>query len=71
LTPVLLRSAGEALWGTQWQRPFSEAFGINPRTLRRFLSGADAIPTSLALEVSDRLQDRQDAAQRLLHKIGR
>jgi hypothetical protein len=72
MTPDLLRSAGEALYGEhRWQGRFSEEFGVHPRTLRRWLSGADAIPPSFDRELYERLNERWSEILDVLAKLGR
>ena len=66
MTPDLLRSAGEALFGSQWQGRFSVDFNVNPRTLRRFLSGQDDIPLSMIHEIYTKLRERHDRTAQLL-----
>ena len=45
MTPDELRSAGEELFGRWgWQTKLAKALGVDGSTVRRWLSGASAIP---------------------------
>jgi hypothetical protein len=44
---VLLRSIGEKLFGSQWQSELSGNLSVNERSLRRWLSGQDEIPSGV------------------------
>jgi DNA-binding XRE family transcriptional regulator len=46
-----LHTAGEALFGDQWQRALARAIGVNERTMRRWAAGGktpDWLPEKLA-----------------------
>jgi DNA-binding transcriptional regulator YdaS (Cro superfamily) len=39
MTPDELRSIGESLYGERWQTKLAERIRVDPRTVRRWLSG--------------------------------
>jgi hypothetical protein len=39
MTPTDLRTIGERLYGPRWQTKLARALPVNPRTVRRWLSG--------------------------------
>jgi hypothetical protein len=39
MTPAELRKIGEALYGKRWQTKFAARIKVDPRTVRRWLSG--------------------------------
>jgi hypothetical protein len=39
MTPTDLRILGESLYGPRWQTKLARALPVNPRTVRRWLSG--------------------------------
>ena len=43
MTPDQLRARGEKLYGKQWQSQFAEALGVDPRSMRDWLSGKHKI----------------------------
>ncbi|MBS7810555.1 helix-turn-helix domain-containing protein [Roseococcus pinisoli] len=40
----LLREAGEALYGGQWQSPLARDLGVTDRTMRRWVAGDSPVP---------------------------
>lgn len=44
---ALIKRAGEALFGNQWQTPLAEALGVSDRTMRRWVSGETPVPTGV------------------------
>lgn len=69
MTPDLLRSTGEALYGPRWQSELARALCISDRTVRRWLAGTVPIPPGLTrdLEVlcNKRIREIRDAADSL------
>lgn len=51
MTPDLLREAGEALYGSQWQSEMARGLDVAVRTVQRWASGASAIPAGLPDDV--------------------
>jgi hypothetical protein len=39
VTPAELRQIGEQLYGPRWQTKLARVLPVNPRTVRRYLSG--------------------------------
>lgn len=49
MTPKQLTEAGEKLYGDRaWQTRMAEALGVDPSTVRRWVSGAVPVPTTVA-----------------------
>lgn len=40
----IIKRAGEALFGNQWQTPLAEALGVSDRTMRRWTAGDTPVP---------------------------
>lgn len=53
MTVAELREIGLKLFGYGWQTRIAEALGINPRTVRTWVAGADPVPgpASVALRL--------------------
>lgn len=47
----LLRDAGEALYGAQWQSAIARDIDVTDRTVRRWLAGADDLPPGVAMDL--------------------
>nr|WP_088256986.1 adhesin [Fimbriiglobus ruber] len=48
MTPEELRTAGETLFGQKWQTALARVLPVNPRTVRRWLSGDRKIHPAIA-----------------------
>lgn len=57
----LLRDAGEALYGAQWQSPIARDLQISDRTVRRWVAGADDLPPGVALDLWRLCEERAAA----------
>ncbi len=44
MTPATINRIGTALFGGYWQTQLADALGVNPRTVRRWVSGELPIP---------------------------
>lgn len=67
----LLRDAGEALYGARWQTDLARDLGVADRTMRRWASGADDLPSGVALDLLRLTQERAarlDALAELLKR---
>lgn len=64
---AMLEAAGRALYGAEWQAPLAavlpgrDGLGINPRTIRRWLSGASPVPLGVLNDLAAML-DRHSAS---------
>lgn len=47
MTPDELRAIGAALYGAEWQSPLARALGVNPRTIRKLVSGEMRVSATL------------------------
>ncbi len=54
----ILKAAGEALYGRQWQSPLSRDLGVTDRTIRNWAAGANR-PNDLIERIVPLLQARQ------------
>lgn len=65
----LLKDAGEALYGPRWQSDLAKDLGVSDRTIRRWASGADDLPSGVALDLwricLERSADLDDVIERL------
>jgi hypothetical protein len=52
MTPDDLTTSGLRLYGQRWQGPLAIALGVNGRTLRRWVSGQNPIPESVADDIA-------------------
>lgn len=71
MTPHLLRTAGEALYGQQWQSALARALCVSDRTVRRWASGEFAIPATTAESLEPLLLIRVTQLAYLLPHISR
>lgn len=60
MTPHLLRTTGEALYGPQWQSAIARDLDVSDRTVRRWVRG-DAIPSYVAAELEHIARERVHA----------
>lgn len=51
--PEELRTIGERLWGYGWQSALARAFGVNPRTVRRWAAGDSPVPDDIAASLRE------------------
>jgi hypothetical protein len=63
MTASELREAGMELFGEHWQQPLAALLRVNPRTLRRWSSGQNAIPESVVETVEDLLAVSERVAE--------
>lgn len=61
MTPALLREAGEALYGDQWQSALARDLKVADRTVRRWAAGDFGMPPGLCNELIALLLDRAEA----------
>lgn len=65
----LLRDAGEALYGQRWQTDIARDLGVNDRTIRRWLSGADDLPNGVALDLLRLCMERAQALDDMVVRL--
>lgn len=71
MTPSdLLRAAGEALYGEQWQAPLAEGLGINRRTIRRWLDGDNEPPAGVWAALAAICHDRRETLAEIGTALG-
>jgi DNA-binding transcriptional regulator YdaS (Cro superfamily) len=51
MTKIELMQAGRLLYGERWQAALARALGVSDRTVRRWASGAQPIPSPAAIAV--------------------
>ena len=54
----MLKRAGEALYGNQWQTPLAQALGVSDRTMRRWVSGTASIPDDVLADIEQVARQR-------------
>lgn len=69
LTPELLRSVGEALYGDYWQSALARDLGVASRTVRRWAAGGEAVRPRIADEIYRLILRRRDALQALVPEL--
>jgi len=57
VTPHLFISAGEALFGSAWEKPLAESLKVRDDTVRHWRNGRNPIPPGIAAELSGMLAD--------------
>lgn len=55
---AVLRSAGLALYGNNWQSPLARALGVSDRTMRRWIAGNNDMPKTFWLKIEQLLDSR-------------
>ena len=68
MTPTTLNRVGTACFGNFWQTQMANALGVNPRTLRRWLSQELPIP-DLREELREIVRDRQQTLLETLEEL--
>lgn len=69
MTPDLLREAGEALFGAQWQSELARGLDVAVRTVQRWASGASAMPTGLPNDIRALGDERIEAWRAVREKL--
>ena len=59
LSPELLRSCGEALYGQQWQAPIARDLEVALRTVQRWAAGEFGMPEGIGSELADLIRARR------------
>lgn len=60
MTPATLAATAEALYGRWWQAALAEAYGVSPRTVRRWAAGTSGIPEDMMDWLRLRCVDKAD-----------
>ena len=58
ITPDLLRTIGEALYGPRWQTDLARDLAVSDRTVRRWVAGTDALPAGVAADLARLCEER-------------
>ncbi|WP_315833877.1 hypothetical protein [Bradyrhizobium prioriisuperbiae] len=58
MSSKLLSNVGEALYGPRWQTELSRRISVSDRTVRRWASGADDVPSGVYYELLGALTER-------------
>lgn len=66
-----LRNLASAVYGRAWQAELARTLGVNPRTVRRWASGKDAVPKARVGEIMRLLWARASAAADALQESER
>jgi hypothetical protein len=56
MSKQLLKTVGEFIYGEEWQAPLSRDLGVNERSMRRWVSGTDGIPSGVWYELANKLE---------------
>jgi len=65
----LLRDAGEALYGARWQTDLARDLHVSDRTIRRWLAGADDMPSGVALDLWRLCEERTAEIDDLMPRL--
>ena len=65
----VLADAGHALYSEHWRIPLGEALGINPETIRKFMSGRMAVPDAVLDRVGGLVRQRAAELLGIAEKI--
>lgn len=66
----LLRSCGEALYGSRWQTDLAAALDVSDRQVRRWAAGAP-IPRGVWIDIMRTMQERAAALDELVERARR
>ena len=69
MTPELLQTVGQALYGHQWQSELARALGIADRTMRRWFAGSYPVPNGIELELADLCKARGGELLEIAEKL--
>ena len=68
-TLILIRRAGEALYGSAWQSKLARALGMTSRAIRNWMERKNAPRPDVLPKILLILRDRQDQASLLIEEI--
>lgn len=70
MTPSDLERAGEALFGQGWQTyQMADLLSVTTRSVRRWLSGSEPVPSGIGPDLWTLLADRRDQLNHLLAEM--
>jgi DNA-binding transcriptional regulator YdaS (Cro superfamily) len=65
----LLVECGEALYGPRWQCELARELGVSDRTVRRWIAGAQRVPSGVWLDLLRITQERAAQLDALAPKL--
>jgi len=71
MDPDLFCLVGESLFGARWQTAMADELGVNSRTIRRWVSGDNAVPESVQKELLEICEERQQVWPELIKRLSR
>ena len=71
MTPALLHSIGNALYGPRWQPELARDLGVSDRTVRRWSAGEHQVPDGIWWDLGIMMDDRRKVLQILLEKTSK
>jgi hypothetical protein len=69
MSKELLRQIGELVFGAEWQAPLARDLDVAERTMRRWASGSDNVPTGVWRDILIRLERLQALVQQLMAQV--
>ena len=69
MIPKLLADVGQALYGPHWVASLTEALGVSPRTMRRWMNGTADIPPGIAADLRRIICDMQMTLSALTRQL--
>jgi hypothetical protein len=67
----LIRTVGSKLWGSRWQTDMAQALGVNDRTVRRWVSGAEEPRSGVWTELIQILRERREELGKVIERVER
>lgn len=69
MTTKLLKDAGEALYGPQWQSAIARDLGISDRHIRRMIAGEAELKPGMAMDLWRISLERHDDLERVIDRL--
>lgn len=67
----LLHDVGAALYGPRWQSELAAALGVSVRTVQRWASGKNAVPSWLSVKLAESVSGKLQVLEKLSAKLCR
>jgi hypothetical protein len=67
----LFRLVGNHLWGSRWQTDMAIALGVNDRTVRRWVSGAETPRPGVWTELIEIIRERREELGEVIERVER
>lgn len=71
MSPALLHSIGNALYGPRWQSELARDLGVSDRTVRRWSAGEHQVPDGIWWDLDIMMSDRCRELQLLIQQTSK